>query len=627
MKRAAVLTHRRARATTRRAGRSPRVASSRVPTTLETDARRSTRARGVETVAAAMPRSESDDDDGDAAYDDGDASSDDDDVVLDLIDADVAHGDATAALRRARDAHGLDARDVARGRPSEEAHYDVVKWVNYVRAEAAKRRGTMTREQMVEEIRAGARARAWDDDAYLRPTLEDDGALFGWEAYVEGREEEDADEDDEEDDEGAPSGEEMARRLRLENEALRVRLCEVMTTAGMVDEASVAEAFSPVVAEGTETHGRGTSAAVKKSAAESMVSVPTTNRRRAPTTAEERLKQEVDDGYFDSYSYFDIHRDMIGDTARTDAYRDALEKNPTLIQGKNVLDIGCGTGILSMFAARGGASAVVGVDGAKHIAEVAKANVKHNGFSDRIQIVYGKLEDIEGDIPGAPFDVLVSEWMGYGLLFESMLDTVLVARDRFLKPGGAVLPDIATIHIAGFDRKATDFPFWEDVYGFEMPEIKKQLFDGAMKTAVVTHVEGSRLTTSGAQVCELDLATCSIADTEFTTEFSLSAKDGRVGEETHGIVLWFDTEFSKRFCADLAVMLSTSPDAKKTHWVQTMLHFREPITLGDQATDSIVGRISMVKSKSRPRAYDVSLEYRVKNASGEGPTRIALYAL
>ena len=574
-----------------------------------------------------MSRS-SDDDDADA-YDDGEDDALED-AVRDLIDADVAHASATAALRRARDAHGLDARDVARGRGCEEAHYDVVKWLNYVRAEAEKKRGTMTKEAMVEAIRAGAKARAWDDDAYLKPTLEDDGALFGWEAYVEGREEEEEEEEeneDGEDEEGTPSKEEMARKLRVENEALRVRLCEVMTAAGMVDEASVAEAFSPVVAEGTETLGRGTSAAVKKSAAESMVSMPATSRRRAPTTAEERLKQEVDDGYFDSYSYFDIHRDMIGDTARTDAYRDALEKNPTLIQGKRVLDIGCGTGILSMFAARGGASAVVGVDGAKHIAEVAKANVKHNGFSDRIQIVYGKLEDIEGDIPGAPFDVLVSEWMGYGLLFESMLDTVLVARNRFLKPGGAVLPDIATIHIAGFDRKATDFPFWEDVYGFEMPEIKKQLFEGAMKTAVVTHVDGARLTTSGSQVCELDLATCSIADTEFTTEFSLSAKDGRIGEETHGIVLWFDTEFSKRFCADLAVMLSTSPEAKKTHWVQTMLHFREPITLGDQATDSIVGRISMVKSKSRPRAYDVSLEYRVKNPSGEGPTRIALYAL
>ena len=48
------------------------------------------------------------------------------------------------------------------------------------------------------------------------------------------------------------------------------------------------------------------------------------------------------------------------------------------------------------------------------------------------------------------FDVIVSEWMGYCLLYESMLDTVLVARDRFLKPGGALLPDVATFFMAGF---------------------------------------------------------------------------------------------------------------------------------------------------------------------------------
>jgi hypothetical protein len=42
--------------------------------------------------------------------------------------------------------------------------------------------------------------------------------------------------------------------------------------------------------------------------------------------------------------------------------------------------------------------------------------------------------------------------MGYCLLFESMLDTVLHARDRFLKPGGAMLPDVATMHLAGFSR-------------------------------------------------------------------------------------------------------------------------------------------------------------------------------
>lgn len=42
--------------------------------------------------------------------------------------------------------------------------------------------------------------------------------------------------------------------------------------------------------------------------------------------------------------------------------------------------------------------------------------------------------------------------MGYCLLFESMLDTVLVARDKYLKPGGAMLPDVATFFLAGFGR-------------------------------------------------------------------------------------------------------------------------------------------------------------------------------
>ena len=133
----------------------------------------------------------------------------------------------------------------------------------------------------------------------------------------------------------------------------------------------------------------------------------------------------VDDDYFGSYSFFDIHRTMLDDVPRTAAYRTALERNPSLTRDAAVVDIGCGTGILSMFAARGGAKRGVGVDGAADIAAVARANVAHNGVSDVVSVVQGKVEELlaEDGVPGGAgsFDVLVSEWMGYALLYESML--------------------------------------------------------------------------------------------------------------------------------------------------------------------------------------------------------------
>ena len=103
----------------------------------------------------------------------------------------------------------------------------------------------------------------------------------------------------------------------------------------------------------------------------------------------------VDDDYFGSYSFFDIHRTMLDDVARTATYRAALEKNPSLVSGKRVVDVGCGTGILSMFAARGGAAAVVGIDGAAQIAGVARANVAHAGLEGTVSIVQVRTLDIQ----------------------------------------------------------------------------------------------------------------------------------------------------------------------------------------------------------------------------------------
>lgn len=144
---------------------------------------------------------------------------------------------------------------------------------------------------------------------------------------------------------------------------------------------------------------------------------------------------EEKDYYFNSYSSFYIHEEMIKDKIRTSSYQKAIENNPEAFKDKIVLDIGCGTGILSIFAARAGAKHVYAIEFAD-IADYAKQIVKMNSLDDRITIIKSKVE--EAQLPVDKVDIIISEWMGYFLLYESMLDTVLYARDRWLAKDGIV---------------------------------------------------------------------------------------------------------------------------------------------------------------------------------------------
>lgn len=79
----------------------------------------------------------------------------------------------------------------------------------------------------------------------------------------------------------------------------------------------------------------------------------------------------------------------------------------------------------------------------------AREIVAANGMADKITLIQGKMEEIE--IPFPKVDIIISEWMGYFLLYESMLDTVLYARDKYLTPDGLIFPDKATIFVAGIE--------------------------------------------------------------------------------------------------------------------------------------------------------------------------------
>lgn len=118
-----------------------------------------------------------------------------------------------------------------------------------------------------------------------------------------------------------------------------------------------------------------------------------------------------------------------------------------------MLDVGAGTGFLSILAARCGAKEVYACEPTK-ISEHARQIISRTDegkYVHTIKIVKKKIEDCELDVDIPRVDIIISEWMGFGLLFEGMLDSVLFARDKFLVKGGLIFPERAKMYMAAAD--------------------------------------------------------------------------------------------------------------------------------------------------------------------------------
>jgi histone-arginine methyltransferase CARM1 len=140
------------------------------------------------------------------------------------------------------------------------------------------------------------------------------------------------------------------------------------------------------------------------------------------------------------------------DEVRTSHYRNAILNNKVDFEGKIVMDVGAGSGILSLFAAQAGARKVYAIE-ASNMAESARTLVEANGYGEIIEVIQSKIEDIPESKIGKEVDVIVSEPLGTFLLNERMLETYVIARDKFLKEGGKMFP--ATAHFC-------ILPFYDD---------------------------------------------------------------------------------------------------------------------------------------------------------------------
>jgi len=311
--------------------------------------------------------------------------------------------------------------------------------------------------------------------------------------------------------------------------------------------------------------------------------------------------QKDSDYYFDSYSHFNIHEEMLKDRARTLGYMNAIKKNPELFKGKIVLDIGCGTGVLSIFAAQAGAKHVYGVEFAG-IANHAKRIVKDNGYQEQVTIIRGKIEEIT--LPVDKVDIIISEWMGYFLLYESMLDCVLFARDKWLAEDGIMMPDRSVLYLSGIEDsqyKNDKINFWDDVYGISMKSIKQW----ALFEPIVDVVEGRQINTDACAILDIDLKTVTIKDLEFTAEYKLTANRN---DKIHGFVAWFDVFFSK---GSIPFRISTSPLTQETHWKQTVFYLKEVLSI--QEGEELNGSVAVKKSKENPRELDIKISCHFQN--------------
>jgi type I protein arginine methyltransferase len=125
---------------------------------------------------------------------------------------------------------------------------------------------------------------------------------------------------------------------------------------------------------------------------------------------------------------------MIQDRIRTDAYAEAI--NVAVKPGSVVLDIGTGTGVFALLAARAGARKVIAVESSELI-QVARETAAANGLESTIEFVHGLSTDLD---LSEPADVIVSDLHGVLPLYSGLIPSIVDARTRLLAPGGVLIP-------------------------------------------------------------------------------------------------------------------------------------------------------------------------------------------
>jgi hypothetical protein len=257
----------------------------------------------------------------------------------------------------------------------------------------------------------------------------------------------------------------------------------------------------------------------------------------------------------------DYHRTLLADEGRTNAFRDAIAR--VVRPGHVVVDIGCGSGILSFFACQSGAARIYAIDRGG-MAGIAQLLSRQAGFEDRITVLRDESTNVE--LPERA-DVLISETLGVLGLDENLLGSVIDARARLLRPGAAIVPENVTVHIGPVELPelhARHVAWWsEPRYGLDLRLMR--VF--ASNSILFVNIGAEGYVAEPAPVIDVDFATATSTFVEGRAQFTASRRC-----ILHGFGVWFTSTLA----GNLAL---TNREPGTTHWGQAFLPLEEPISL------------------------------------------------
>lgn len=257
------------------------------------------------------------------------------------------------------------------------------------------------------------------------------------------------------------------------------------------------------------------------------------------------------------------HFGLVRDQARNQAYEAALRA--TIRPGMRVLEIGTGTGLLAMMAARAGAAEVVTCESNPAIAEAARRVIDANGFGDRVRVVAKPSTALELGVDlDAPADLLVSEIVSHDLLREQVLPAHEDAVARLLVPGAPVIPGRGEVRVALAELPSPRFGT-ESFEGFDL-----SAFDLLLPPERRLRSDDPEivLRSSGETLFGFDFATAVPAPGAMG-EVVCTATGGRAT----GILQWIALDLAPGLRHENA----PAPDSPRSNWRLRFFEFPEPI--------------------------------------------------